>query len=227
MDATTLLRETLTLTEGTTGRVILGIAGAPGAGKSTLAEYLVAAAGERLGPGSTAYVPMDGFHLSNAQLARLGLTGRKGSEPSFDGWGYAALLRRIREHGEEPVYAPGYSRSLHEPVAALHVVEPSARLVVTEGNYLAVGTGPWPSARACLDELWFLDAPDAVREERLRGRHTATGSSAEVARARVTGNDRPNGLLVAATRNACDRVITLEGPPGPPPRSRPRGPATG
>jgi pantothenate kinase len=216
MDATTLLRETLKLTERGIGRVILGIAGAPGAGKSTLAEFLVAAAGERLGPGSTAYVPMDGFHLSNAQLERLGLAARKGSEPSFDGWGYAALLRRIRDRDDEPVYVPGYSRTLHEPVAALHVVEPSARLVVTEGNYLAVPEGPWPRARACLDALWFLDAPEALREERLRARHTATGSAPEVARSRVTDNDRPNGKLVEATRNACDRVITLERPPAPP-----------
>lgn len=216
MDATTLLRETLTLTERAPGRVILGIAGAPGAGKSTLAEYLVAAAAARLGPGAAAYVPMDGFHLSNLQLERLGLTARKGSEPSFDGWGYAALLRRIREAGAAPVYAPGYSRILHEPVAALHVVEPSARLVVTEGNYLAVGEGPWPAARACLDALWFLETPEAVREGRLHGRHTSTGSTPEVARARVEGNDRPNGELVAATRDACDRVVTVEGPLDPP-----------
>jgi pantothenate kinase len=217
MDATTLLRETLTLAERSPRRVILGITGAPGAGKSTLAEYLVAAAGERLGAGSTAYVPMDGFHLSNAQLARLRLTGRKGSEPSFDGWGYAALLRRIREQGEEPVYAPGYSRTLHEPVAALHVVEPSVRLVVTEGNYLAVAEGPWPSARAHMDALWFLDTPETVREDRLHGRHTRTGSTPGTARARVTDNDRPNGELVTATRGSCDRVITFEGPPPPPP----------
>ncbi|MEY9849668.1 nucleoside/nucleotide kinase family protein [Streptacidiphilus sp. MAP5-3] len=196
------------------GRALLGIAGAPGAGKSTLARRLVTELCDRLGPDAAAYVPMDGFHLSNIQLARLGLTDRKGSAPSFDVWGYLALLRRLRSlPGAEPVYVPDYDRTLHEPIAARHLVRPATRLVVTEGNYLAAGdaAGPgWSEVHAALDVVWFLATADEVRDARLIARQHAGGRDAHAARAWVDTNDRPNGDLVDAHRAPGVRVITVE-----------------
>ncbi|MFJ6212629.1 nucleoside/nucleotide kinase family protein [Streptomyces sp. NPDC092296] len=188
-------------------RVLLGLAGPPAAGKSVLAHALVAGACERLGPGAAAYVPLDGFHLSNAQLQRLGLSDRKGSPPSFDAYGYAALLARIAAAPPHDVYVPDYDRALHEPVAARHTVHPHCRLVVTEGNYLALDAPGWREARALLHGLWYVEAPDPERERRLRERHLGNGSSAERTAARITGNDRPNGEAVKAARSRCDRTV--------------------
>ncbi|MFC5720409.1 nucleoside/nucleotide kinase family protein [Streptomyces gamaensis] len=193
------------------GRTLLGIAGAPGAGKSTLARALVAGLERRYGAGSAAYVPLDGFHLSNAQLDRLGLAARKGSAPSFDVWGYAALLRRVLAERERPLYVPDYDRTLHEPVAARHVVVPSARLVVTEGNYLACDAPGWREARACLAEVWYLEAPDDVRQVRLIERHMTGGRDETAARARMQRNDAPNGEYVKASRSHCDRIVSVVG----------------
>ncbi|MEU3960589.1 nucleoside/nucleotide kinase family protein [Streptomyces buecherae] len=197
--------------DGATGAVpprrLLGIAGAPGAGKSTLARVLVAAVRERYGAGSAAYLPLDGFHLSNAQLRRLGLTDRKGSEPSFDVWGYAALLDRVLREGRREIYVPDYDRTLHEPVAARHLVPPSARLVITEGNYLACDAPGWRAARASLVEVWYLETADAVREHRLLERQLAGGRDVEQARAWVAGNDQPNGEQIKESRRRCDRVL--------------------
>ncbi|MFC5910667.1 nucleoside/nucleotide kinase family protein [Streptacidiphilus monticola] len=183
-------------------RAVLGLAGPPAAGKSTLAQRLVEAV-----PGA-AYLPLDGFHLSNAQLARLGLTHRKGSPPSFDAHGYAALLARVVAAPEHDIYAPDYDRTLHEPVAARHLIPPAATLVVTEGNYLALDAPGWREARALIDELWYVDAPDAVREQRLTSRHLGNGSSPDRTRFRVEENDRPNGELVKAARDRADLVVT-------------------
>ena len=111
-------------------RAILGIAGAPGGGKSTLASALVAELGE-----AAVLVPMDGFHLAQAELVRQGIRDRMGAPHTFDMRGYAALLRRLRA-ADETVYAPAFRREIEEPIAGAIAVPPEVPLVVTEGNYL-------------------------------------------------------------------------------------------
>ncbi|RKN05708.1 nucleoside/nucleotide kinase family protein [Streptomyces radicis] len=187
-------------------RAVLGLAGAPGAGKSTLARAVVDALGE-----AAAYVPLDGFHLSNAQLDRLGLRDRKGSEPSFDVWGYAALLRRLARDDGRDVYVPDFDRDLDEPVAASHRVAPGARLIVTEGNYLACDLPGWREARALMDRLWYVDAPPDVRDARLMRRHVAHGRTEFASRAWIDANDAPNAGLVEGVVVGCDAWVRLGG----------------
>ncbi|MFI8184068.1 nucleoside/nucleotide kinase family protein [Actinacidiphila glaucinigra] len=197
-------------------RVLLGLAGAPAAGKSTLARAMVEGVDARLGAGTAAYVPMDGFHLSNAQLDRLGLRGRKGAPETFDVDGYVHLLRRLRSRQAGTVYAPDFDRDLDEPVAAGIAVPPQARLVVTEGNYLADDAAGWHEVRDLLDELWFVEADPAVREERLLARHVTGGRTEAEARAFIDASERPNALRVETTRSACTRVVRPDGVSGAP-----------
>ncbi len=187
-------------------RRILGIAGAPGAGKSSLAEAVVRDAGD-----TAVLVPMDGFHLADVTLARLGLLDRKGAPETFDAWGYAALLARLRSRPLETVYAPGFERDLEQPIAAAVAVPPEADLVVTEGNYLLLDRPEWRAVRAQLDEVWFVHLPDAVRRERLVARHIAFGKTPRDAQAWVDRVDEPNARLVAATAQAADRMLDLTG----------------
>ncbi|MEV0116439.1 nucleoside/nucleotide kinase family protein [Streptomyces sp. NPDC050844] len=187
-------------------RALLGIAGPPGAGKSTLARALVAAIGE-----GAAYLPLDGFHLSNAQLERLSLTSRKGSEPSFDVQGYVALLGRVLDDTGADIYVPDYDRTLHEPVAARHRVPPAARLVVTEGNYLACDLPGWRTARELMGACWYVQTPGEVRQPRLLERQLAGGRTSDEARAWVATNDDPNGDLVERSRHRCDRTLSTLG----------------
>ena len=185
-------------------RTLLGIAGAPGSGKSTLAGQLVAA----LAPDAVA-VPMDGFHLAGAELARLGRQGRKGAPDTFDAAGYVALLRRLRTPGRDVVYAPAFDRDLEEPVAGSIPVAPGTPIVVTEGNYLLLGDGAWAEVREILDEVWFLDVDPGLRVQRLLDRHVRHGKAPDAARAWVLGSDERNAALVATSRSAADVVVSV------------------
>ena len=184
-------------------RRLLGIAGAPGSGKTTYAEQLVAQA-ERDGV-RAAYLPMDGFHLADVSLARLGLLDRKGAPETFDAWGYAATLRRVRS-AEHTVWAPGFERDLEQPLAGAVAIAPDVELVVTEGNYLLLDRPEWQAVRAELDEVCFLDCPDDVRRRRLVARHVEFGKTAAEAEAWVSRVDDANAALVTETRLRADRV---------------------
>ncbi|NUK32762.1 nucleoside/nucleotide kinase family protein [Streptomyces lunaelactis] len=185
-------------------RLILGIAGAPGAGKTTLAAHLVDAL-----DGLAVLVPMDGFHLAQAELARLGRAGRKGAPDTFDAAGYAALLARLRVPAPGgTVYAPAFDRALEEAVAGSIPVDPGIPLVVTEGNYLLHDEGPWAQVRPLLDEVWYLEIDDAVRVRRLVDRHVRYGKQRAYAERWVQDSDERNARLVARGRNRADFVVT-------------------
>ena len=183
------------------GRILLGITGAPGAGKSTIAAALAVA----IGP-DACVVPMDGFHFSNAVLRALGRATRKGAPDTFDVDGYAALLDRLRR-ADRVVYAPSFDRQRDEPVAGDLAVPPSARIVITEGNYLLLPSHGWDRVRPLLDEVWHVDVDPAVRLARLIGRHREFGKDADRARAWATGPDEANARLIAAQRAEADLII--------------------
>jgi pantothenate kinase len=188
-------------------RQLLGIAGAPGAGKSTLAERIVA----EVGPAAR-LVPMDGFHLAQSALVRLGRDGRKGAPDTFDVNGFVATLRRLRRIEPTSVWAPVFRRDLEEPIAGAIEVPPSVRLVVIEGNYLLLRDDPWEEVRTLLHEVWFLDLEAELRVRRLTARHEAYGKPPEQARAWALGSDEANATLVARTAEYADLVVRLADP---------------
>ncbi|WP_159717210.1 MULTISPECIES: phosphoribulokinase [Actinomyces] len=189
------------------GRLVVGLTGAPGSGKSTAARELtglLAKAGALAGE-----VPMDGFHMSNAVLDELGRHGRKGAPDTFDVGGYLAALDRVRR-GEE-VLAPVYRRDLHEPVAAGTRVS-GGGVVVTEGNYLALADGGWQAARERIDLLIMLVVGIEELAARLVARHMSFGRDRVAAAHWVRVVDLPNAALVEASAPRCDELWTCAPP---------------
>ena len=189
------------------GRRLLGITGAPGAGKSTLCAALVAALGERV-----ALVGMDGFHYANAELRRLGRSERKGAPDTFDVDGYVALLTRLRTPPAGTVYGPVFDRALEESVGSAVPVPPTTPLVLTEGNYLLLDEHGWGAVRRCLDEVWYLDVPPEVREQRLLRRRLSFGHEPRAAEDWVREVDGRNGRTVEGSRSRADLVVHLDVP---------------
>lgn len=208
-----LLQRIAALQQSQTGPVIIGVVGAPGAGKTTLVEQLT----QRLNTGESdperqlhAHVPMDGYHLADVELTRLGRLNRKGAPDTFDAHGYAALLRRLREPRESVVYAPGFERTIEQPIAGAIPVFPSATTVLTEGNYLLLDEPGWRDVRNECTEIWYCEQDDELRVERLIARHVRFGKSPEAAAGWVADVDEQNAELIRSTRKWADLVVTLE-----------------
>jgi pantothenate kinase len=165
---------------------------------------------------------MDGYHLADVELARLGRLDRKGAPDTFDAAGYAALLSRLHEEQDAVVYAPAFDRTIEQPIAGSIPVPPAARLVVTEGNYLLLDADGWAGVRPLLDEVWFCDLADDERQSRLVERHTRFGKEHAHAVRWVADVDEQNARLVLTTRARADVVVPsalLQGvgrPPAPP-----------
>jgi pantothenate kinase len=164
---------------------------------------LADALGER-----AALVGMDGFHLAQRELERLGRAERKGAPDTFDASGYVHLLTRLRDNDPETVYAPEFRREIEEPIACAVPVPPTVPLVVTEGNYLLLPDEPWSRIRGLLDDVWFLAPPEPARQEWLISRHQRYGRSRGDATDRALGSDQANAELIAPTRARADLVLT-------------------
>lgn len=189
-------------------RVIIALVGAPGAGKSTFANAVVNLLNEEE-EASAQLFPMDGFHLSNAELERIGKRQHKGRIDTFDAYGYLACGRRIANaYQQEDVFVPIYSRIVHEPIAAGLCINRNTRLIVSEGNYLLDASEPWCHLVNVFEEIWFLDADPQILEERLVARHAHENMDSAQARDWCATVDMPNAQRIATSRDRADWCFT-------------------
>ena len=185
---------------------MIGLVGCPGAGKSTLAMAL-----RHTFAGICQIVPMDGFHLANVELARLGRSSRKGAPDTFDSAGYVAMLERVRHQSEaETIYAPEFRREMEEPIAGAIPVAPGTQLIITEGNYLLLNEGAWAKIPTLLDDIWYVNVEQNLRTDRLVKRHEEFGRSRKAAIDWVTTTDEPNARLIAASQVRADHLFSWD-----------------
>ena len=193
------------LADSTNSRIIIGIVGKPGAGKSTLSSHLL----KHLPKDSTSLVPMDGYHLSNLQLANLGRADRKGAPDTFDAIGFAEILERVKLDLENDIYFPIFHREIEESIAAEGVVTSNTKIVITEGNYLLHDKNGWEKVSSLLTESWYVELNDKTRLERLVNRHIKFGKEPQFAHDWAHGTDERNAQLVAKTKDKATVIVHL------------------
>ena len=192
--------------ENSSERVLIGIIGKPGAGKSTLSKFLMA----KLPKEFVTVVPMDGYHLSNKVLKDLKRADRKGAPDTFDVAGFISLVKRIRTEQTQNIYYPIFDRAIEESIAAQGVVTSDTKVVIIEGNYLLHDDGGWEVCNDLLDESWMVDVDDDKRISRLISRHSAYGKDPEAAKAWAKGTDEVNAKLIQRGRNRADFVVAID-----------------
>ena len=200
----TALRRALELTN-TQQRYLLGIAGKPGAGKSTFTEYLKS----QIDSQSIAILPMDGFHMSNEKLVELGRRDRKGAPDTFEVEQFAHTLHEVKSGYGQSIRFPLFDRESESSIQDAGLIAPNTTLVVVEGNYLLLEQGEWRSVRTIFDETWYLETPEELRLERLIARHIRYGKTPQEARTWAVGSDETNAQIIGATESLADYIVEL------------------
>ncbi|KAI1308376.1 P-loop containing nucleoside triphosphate hydrolase protein [Xylaria venustula] len=204
-------------------RLMIAIGGIPGSGKTTLSQIITQALNARyarLYPEAqdaiAAFVPMDGYHLTRAQLSAMPdpttAHARRGAEFTFDGPSFLSLVKALRAPltpSSSIVFAPSFDHAVKDPKENDIAVQPSHRIVVFEGNYVVLDKEPWREASGLMDECWFVDVDFEVARRRLVARHVKAGIARdeEEARKRADENDLVNGRQIVENRVRIDEVV--------------------
>lgn len=200
-----LLSEVAARVRGVSGRpYLLGIAGPPAAGKSTLARRLANDL-SRVHGLMARHCPMDGFHLSNERLEAMGLRAAKGRIDTFDAQGLLVAVQRLS--AKRAFWWPLYSRSRHDPVADGIRITGDEDVCIVEGNYLFCDTPVWRDIGSFFEIRIFVDAPDKVLRRRLLGRHRSGGRNLDQAVAKIARTDLPNARRIRAGKGVAEIVI--------------------
>lgn len=187
----------------TDGRLMVGLSGAPGSGKTTLARKVA----DRLVEDGLAavFIPMDGFHLDDRVLIERGRHAFKGAPDTFDSHGFVHAMKRLKS-GEQ-VVMPSFDRRREIAIAGAIVVEPETKIIVAEGNYLCFDQPPWDQLMPLWDLSVYLDVRRETLRERLVQRWLDHKMPQDAAEKRADGNDMANADSVSKYRMETDLVL--------------------
>jgi pantothenate kinase len=187
-------------------RTIIGIVGKPGAGKSTVGEEI----SKRFSYPEVSTLSMDGYHLSNEELAALGRLDRKGAPDTFNSKGFTELIRSLRDQGQQQIRFPIFHREIEASIPNEGIIEPTAKVVIVEGNYLLASDHGWGEVRKLLDKTFFINIDDNLRLQRLIARHIRYGKSPEDAKAWSLGSDEANASFIELTRQYASDFLEID-----------------
>ncbi len=191
-------------------RRLIALAGAPGSGKSTVADTVVARL-DAAHPGAAAVLPMDGYHFDDGVLVARALLARKGAPETFDVGGFRHMLRRLKANEEDEIAVPVFDRGLEISRASARLISRDVRVVVVEGNYLLLTSPPWAGLHASFDITVMLRVDELVLRQRLAARWRGYGLSTEQIERKIEHNDLPNGRRLLASSVVADYILDNPG----------------
>jgi pantothenate kinase len=191
--------------KSTTNRVLFGVVGKPGAGKSTVVESVK----KRFLGQEVAIIPMDGYHLSDEILISQGKRDRKGAPDTFDAARFTKLLQDVKVNSDSEIRFPIFHREIEASVEDEGVIPPEAKVVITEGYYLLSTEHGWVGVKELLDQSFYIVIDDEIRLQRLIDRHIRYGKSPEEAKAWSLGSDETNARFIATTKDLASAIINL------------------
>ncbi len=186
-------------------RTLIGIVGKPGAGKSTVVDAVT----KKFPIPEVAIIPMDGYHLSNEVLIDMGARDRKGAPDTFDSLGFIELLNQVKRKPNEEIRFPIFHREIEASVENEGAISPSARVIITEGNYLFSTDHNWDGVFPLLDQTYYIEISDEIRLARLIARHHAYGKTIKDAESWARGSDEANARFIERTSGRAEKVIHL------------------
>ena len=169
-----------------------------------------------------AFIPLDGYHLSRAQLSAMPdpatAHARRGAAFTFDASTFHQLVQALHEPlapETKTLYAPSFDHAVKDPIHGDIPIHPTVRVVVFEGNYLSLNKGKWKDAAKLMDELWFVQVDFETARRRLVARHVRAGiaNDEEEAAKRADENDLVNGTEIIADRLEVQEVIISQDDP--------------
>lgn len=205
MSVQLLVEEIASLLQGSKPRTMIGIVGKPGAGKSTVVTEIQ----KQFSTEEVAIIPMDGYHLSNEELIKLGRRERKGAPDTFDVEGFISLITRVRNEIDKDHTFPIFHREIEASKADEGIVLRNTKVIVIEGNYLFSEEHNWSEVFPLLDQSWFIEIDDEIRMQRLITRHIKYGKTPQEAEEWSRGSDEENAKFIAKTASRAERIIKL------------------
>ena len=186
-------------------RTIIGIVGKPGAGKSTVVSEIR----NQFSADEVAIIPMDGYHLSNEELIKLGRRNRKGAPDTFDVAGFVSLVTKVKYEIAKDHTFPIFHREIEASKVDEGIVLRNTKVIVIEGNYLFSEEFNWNKVFPLLDQSWFIEIDDEIRMQRLIARHIKYGKTPQEAKEWSRGSDEANAEFIAKSANRAERIIKL------------------
>lgn len=204
-----LLRRLSELQKEKNRRILVYLAGPPGAGKSILAHYLSYLSNSTEDVVPITDIGMDGFHryqdflvshVINRDGTDIPMVKIKGAPETFDLDKLIKMVGKIAA-GEECTW-PSYDRTTHNPKE--DAAQVCGDIVLLEGNYLLLDTDGWRELRKYADYTILLKVDDNVLRKRLIERKVMCGNSMDEAEKFVDFSDMVNVRLVNTMSSHAD-----------------------